>query len=251
MSALSRVSIGQRLLSVLTLFFLLFSGCASHRGEMPASGQGAMSESLTSPGTAGDYLLQSGDTLDIKFFFYPELNETVKIRPDGMISLQLIGEVKAEGLAAAALDTALTERYGKVLSNPDVAVIVKDFAGQKIYVGGEVNAPGLVPLAGRLTSLQAIIQAGGLRNTAEMKNVVIIRNQGTDRPHVFIVNLKQELSADAPTNDVLLRAYDIVFVPKTTIAEINQFVDQYINKLIPGMASLNVFYNLNPDVRVK
>jgi len=132
-----------------------------------------------------------------------------------------------------------------------VTVIVKEFSGQKIYVGGEVNSPGIIPLSGKLTSLQAILQAGGFKNTAELKSVVILRNQGTEDPLFMTINLKEDLSTAAHQNDILLKPYDIVFVPKTTIAKMNQFVDQYIEKLIPISKSIGVFYNLNPQVEVK
>jgi len=198
-----------------------------------------------------EYTLQPGDVIEIKFFYNPELNEHLTIRPDGKISLQLIEEVEAAGLTPSKLDRILTEKYEKILKIPEVAIIVKEFSGQKIYVGGEVNSPGIIPLSGKLTSLQAILQAGGFKNTAELKSVVILRNQGTEDPLFMTINLKEDLSTAAHQNDILLKPYDIVFVPKTTIAKMNQFVDQYIEKLIPISKSIGVFYNLNPQVEVK
>jgi len=198
-----------------------------------------------------EYVLQPGDVIEIKFFYNPELNEHIIIRPDGKISLQLIDEVEAAGLTPSKLDRILTGKYEKILKFPEVTVIVKEFSGQKIYVGGEVNSPGIIPLSGKLTSLQAILQAGGFKNTAELKSVVILRNQGTEDPLFMTINLKEDLSTAAHQNDILLKPYDIVFVPKTTIAKMNQFVDQYIEKLIPISKSIGVFYNLNPQVEVK
>lgn len=194
------------------------------------------------------YILQLGDVLDIKFFYNPELNEQVSIRPDGKISLQLIDEVEAAGLTPAALDAFLTKQYANTLRQPEVTVIVREFAGQRIYVGGEVHSPGVIRTPGNLTALQAVSQAGGFKNTAELGNVVILRNQGTPTPLFLTLDLKEDLTTHTNHNDVVLQPYDIVFVPQTRIAKMNQFVEQYIDKLIPISRTLGVFWSfeLNP-----
>lgn len=236
----------------LLLWCLSLAGCASM--VKPPTGQGfaplpAPNEPLDE--SVGPYTMQAGDLIDIKFYYNPELNDQVKVRPDGKISLQLIDEVSVTGLTPVQLDNALTERYKAKLSKADIAVIVKEFAGQKVYVGGEVNAPGVVPIMSNQTSLQTILMAGGVKNTAEMRSVVIIRYQGTNRPLFFVIDLQQNLTPSSPANDILLRPYDIVFVPKSTIAKVNQFVEQYIDKLIPISRSLGLSYNLNPEINVQ
>lgn len=194
--------------------------------------------------TNNEYILQLGDVMDIKLFYNPELNETVTIRPDGKISLQLVDEIEVLGLTPSELDKILTEKYSKILYKTDVAVIVKEFTSQKVYVGGEVNLPGLIPYAGTLTSLQAIFQAGGFKNTAKLKNIVILRNQGTEEPLFMTIDLKEDLIKHTQHNDILLKPYDVVFVPKTSIAKINQFVDQYIRQLIPVTTTFGFSYVL-------
>ncbi len=194
---------------------------------------------------SSDYVVQAGDTLDLKFFYQPELNDTLVIRPDGKISPQLIEEIPAAGMTVAELKAELTRRYAKVLKQPVVAVNVKELAEQRIFVGGEVIVPGVIPLRGRLTALQAIMQAGGIKSTSETRQVVILRNQGTDRPLFIKLNLDRDLSSPAATNDLTLRPMDIVFVPKTKIAGADDFMDQYVDKLIDGSRSVGVFYSLN------
>jgi protein involved in polysaccharide export with SLBB domain len=197
-----------------------------------------------------EYLLQVGDAIDIKFFYNSELNESVIIRPDGKISLQLIDEVVAAGLTPSELDGVLTDKYSQRLRYAEVAVIVKEFAGLRVYVGGEVNATGLIPMRGELTVLQAILQAGGYKDTAELKNVVILRNKGTQDPLFISLNLKQDLTTRTANNDILLKPCDIVFVPKTSIAKLGEFVDQYVNELVPAALSFGIVYNLNPELKV-
>jgi len=206
---------------------------------------------LAAPQTAAPndaYVLQLGDVLDIKFFYNPELNEQVSIRPDGKISLQLIDEVKAEGLTPAALDAFLTEQYARILRQPEITVVVREFAGQRVYVGGEVASPGVIRTPGNLTALQAISQAGGFKSTAELSSVVILRNQGTQTPLFLTLDLKEDLTTHINHNDIVLQPYDVVFVPQSRIAKMNQFVEQYIDKLIPVTRTLGVFWSfeLNP-----
>ncbi len=198
-----------------------------------------------------DYVLQPGDLLEIKYFYSPELNEVVKVRPDGKISLQVVDEVEAAGLTPSQLDKILTEKYSNILRQPEITVIVREFAGHKVYVGGEVNAPGLIPIPGKTTCLQAIFQAGGFKNTAKLKSIVILRNQGTEKPLFITLDLSKDLKTPISRNDTLLHPYDIVYVPRTLITEINQFVDQYIEKLIPISKSVGFtyFYNLRPGIQ--
>lgn len=224
----------------------LFSGCAATKPGI----------NYIRPETGSqlekDYIIQVGDVMGIKFYYTPELNENVTVRPDGKISLQLIDEVLAAGLTPSKLDDLLTEKYSKILEHSEVTVIMRELVGQRIYVGGEVNSPGMIPASGRLTSLQAIFRAGGFKNTAELKSIVILRNEGYDKPLFMTVNLAENLKSPYQHHDILLKPYDIIFVPKTKIAMLNQFVDQYIKKVIP--VSMNVgfswVHNLKPEVRM-
>jgi len=189
------------------------------------------------------YVLQVGDILDVKLYYHPELNETVTIRPDGMISLQLIDEVRAAGLTPSELDHTITKRYVPFLEDPNTTVIVKEFSNQKVYVGGEVNKPGLIPLTGNLHTIQAILQAGGKKDTAQMKNVIIVRYIGDTNAAAFSVDMTKVLKGEP---DILLSPYDIVFVPKKKIAKVNLFVEQYISNMIPKSVLFNLPYNLRP-----
>ncbi len=202
-------------------------------------------KSLTiSPQESGEeYLLQFGDEFDIKFYYAPELNEkNIRIRPDGKISLQLIDEIQAAGLTPSELEEELKVAYSKTLRKPEIAVIVKQFASSKVFVGGEVNSPGIVPISGRLTSTQAIFKAGGFKETANHKNVIIISRSPENIPVARKVNLKKVFSGKVPENDTVLRPFDIVIVPKTFIAKANKYMDQYIRQMIPGTLSAGFNY---------
>jgi len=177
-----------------------------------------------------EYRIQRGDELDIKFFYNPELNETVFVRPDGKISLQLVDDVQAAGLTPAQLDEVLSEKYSQELRKPVVTVIVRSFAGQQVYVGGEVNEPGLVRLPAGMTALQAVLSAGGFRDTAKPEAAIVIRKGPDNRPIPLRIDLKKAIYGNGA--DTELHPYDIVYVPKTFIAEANKFVNQYVERLL-------------------
>ena len=196
--------------------------------------------------TAGDYYLQPGDNLDIKFFYNPELNENVTIRPDGKISLQLIEEVQAAGLTPAQLDDLLTKQYATQLKQATLTVIIKEFGGQRIYVGGEVNSPQVLEVVGRVNALQAIFNAGGFKDNAKMSSVMIVSRGSENTPQVRKVDLKQALNGNLSENDYLLKPFDMVYVPKTNLARADEFM-KHIYNFIPPRIGLNFQYELHSE----
>lgn len=222
----------------------LLISCASQQQSTVASKAAALTAS--SPSQPAPYLIQPGDQLDIKFFYNPELNETVTVRPDGKISLQLVDEIQAADLAPAALDKVLTEKYAYELKKPMITVIVRSFGGQRIYVGGEVNRQGLLTLAGAMTPLQAVFNAGGFMETANPASAIIIRKGLDNRPVPIEINLDDAMEGKIGSADFLLQPDDVVYVPKSAIAKANKFVNQYIeNLLLYRGVSLGFTYQVN------
>lgn len=199
--------------------------------------------------TKKEYILQSGDVIDIKFFYNPELDELVIIRPDGRISLQLVDEVEAVNLTPSELDQILTETYSTILHYPEITVIVREFAAQEVFVGGEVMRPGVISWSRDTTALRAIFQAGGFKETARTTNVIIVSKGLNNAPVARKVSLKKVISTKAPgpQNDILLRPFDIVYVPKTFIAKANKFMKQYIKNMIPATLSVGFSYAIVKD----
>lgn len=196
---------------------------------------------------AKPYTLNAGDRIAVKFYYDPELNQELVIRPDGMISLQLINEVNACGLTPADLQVLLKEKYSKILVNPELTIIALTFSSEKVYVGGEVSRPGMVALTGGMTAFQAIMQAGGYKDTGKMESVVVIRNQESEKPLFLTINLNLESNPQNGFNDIPIQPYDVVFIPMSTISKMGQFVDQYFKKLLPVTlnAGFNWLYEIN------
>ncbi|MCA9009083.1 MAG: polysaccharide biosynthesis/export family protein [Planctomycetaceae bacterium] len=187
----------------------------------------------------GQYIIETGDTLEIKFRVTRDLNEIVDVRPDGMISLQIVGDFPAAGFTCEQLRQGLIVAYSDQLQDPDIAVIVRSFASNGIYIGGEVNAPRRIPLNGRITTLQAIILAGGFKDTADQKRVVVRHEDGSCCEY----DLKSVAECSNGFPDVVLRSSDVVYVPKSHIAKVNLFVEQYIDKVLPFSRSFGIFIN--------
>ena len=188
------------------------------------------------PAEERDYLLETGDQIEVKLYFHPELNEATFIRPDGKIALQLVGDVDAKGVTVRALGDTLQKRYtDQGLRNPLVTVLLRKAIGQRVYVGGEVGTPRMVGFEGRLTLTQALFEAGGLKGTAQLDSVLVLRDAGDGGPAYMTVSVAEDALRDG--GDVMLQPYDVIFVPKSPIAKVNEFVEQYLSKIVPTWLS--------------
>lgn len=234
--------------SLAALLLYAAACCLGGQSEVPAgpaaSPPPVQSDSATSSagGPPPAYVLQSGDEMEIRVYNLPELTQKVRIRPDGRISVMLLDEMLVSGSTAADLAEKIRQGYSTQFRNPRVTVVVTSFVNQNIYVGGEVVQPRLIALNGRMGTAAAIFNAGGLKPTAKTKEIVILRNSGGNKAEVTRLDLEAVLTKGAP--DLELRPFDVVFVPKTRIAKLDQFVDQYIRQLQPIALNLGFTYLL-------
>ncbi len=230
------------LLAALALpaFLAIYAGCVAYT---PDAAPRLRDEPLPPPAPA-PYRLGEGDLLAIKFYGNPELNEEVMVRPDGAISLPFLGDVPAAGLTPAELDRDLDRRFTGELARPRVTVIVREFGRQRVYVAGEVAKPGLLPLRGPLTLFQAVGEAGGFLSTARRQQVVLIRTGADGRRSGRSVDLRPVESGERPDLDVPLAPLDVIFVPRTRIASVDLFVEQYVRQLLPVNPGLG--FNVGP-----
>lgn len=221
-------------LFTVALATLLFTGCRTPDSKYVKIG------GVSSPDTR--VVLAPGDELDIRFFYTPDLNDLQVIRADGKITLQLVGDVNAAGLTPSELQSRLQEGYAGIVEKPSVAVITRRLYHRNIYVAGAVMTPGLLPMPGHITALEAIMQAGGFdMREANTSEVVVIRNQNGERVS-YVVDLGGDICGKAPSKPFYLHAQDIVYVQRTGVVKAAQWIDQHITKLIP-QAGFNYFYN--------
>lgn len=226
----------ERVLTPLALLALALGlgGCASMATEhLPRADRLPLVDEAGAAAALPPYRIRPGDELDIKFFYTRELNEQLKVRPDGKISLQLVDEQQAAGLTPKELTDALVQRYAERVNQPVLSVIVRSFAGHQAYVGGEVAVPQTVALDGGLTPMQALVRAGGARATAQLKSVVLVRKGPDGAPQTYRLDLSDDAVSQGRRDlRVALQPSDVVYVPRTPIANANRFVQQYIVDLV-------------------
>lgn len=195
----------------------------------------ALADSPFDPNTPPKYVLCPADRLMIRFPDDTALDQETCIRSDGMISLPYIDSVRAAQRSPEELSAELTERYASVFKTVAITVVVKEEAGRRVFLGGEVRTPGALTLHGGQTLSQTLFEAGGITAFGRSDQVLVMRIRPGDATYVLSANLDAILAGREP--DVRLEPYDIVYVPETVITRINRFVEQYINRMIPTQIS--------------
>ena len=200
------------------------------------------------PKETAPYRLQVGDELALRFLVNPELNEEVAVRPDGKISTAIVEEVQAEGRTVPELAEDLRARYGKELTNPRLNVVVKTFAPTRVYVSGEVAAPGEYPTTGGPppTLAQAIARAGGIKNSASTARVFLIRRGPDGRPAAYTTHYDDVVTGRDPSADIRLAPYDVVYVPRSGIAQTALYWNEFVQQFVP--VSWGFSYVLNQSM---
>lgn len=176
-----------------------------------ADNSSAGAQAGPSPATMPDYRLEPSDSIQINVWKQKELSGTFPVRPDGMISMVLLGDVRAAGLTPMELAAVLKDKLKKYIQDPLVTVTVMAANSQKVYVLGEVTKVGAVNMSAQMTPLQAIAAAGGLTPYAKEKDVYILRGPAGHQQKIRF-NYKRALKGD-PNSSVQLKAGDTIVVP--------------------------------------
>ncbi len=191
------------------------------------------------------YRIQAGDELEVRFFYNPELNDRVIVRPDGFISLQLIGELMVIDMTPGELTSTLQQRYESMIQRSAITVTMRVFAGQRIYVDGEVNKPGLFPLTGQVTVMQAIAMAGGYKDSARLHELILIRRGPSNEPLAIPIDLWAIINGKNMGQDILLLPFDIVYLPKSPIGNVNKWITLYIKNNLPINPGFGYYFSIS------
>lgn len=178
------------------------------------------------PVIAGNYRIRQGDKLSVKFRYHQELDEpSLSVRPDGFISLQMIDELKVEGLTVAELKKRLEKEYEEILIEPIISVTILEFVAPRIYIGGQVNKPGRYDLRDGQTLVQVIFLAGGFTRDANTKMVLRARPDGKGDWQFQSANVTKILNQKGTEKDLTLQDGDYIFIPESKISQINKAVE--------------------------
>lgn len=214
------------------LLFCVVAGCAPSAPSLSGANVVAGGVPLTS-----EHVLAPGDEFELRFPFYPDLNDRVTIGPDGRLSLQLVNTVALSGLTTADATKLLNDRYATVIREPQATITVRAYAPQLIFVDGWVTNPGLVRSDVPLTVSRAIAQAGGSKTGAHLDGVLVLRRTPDGIVHYYQV--AQGNYAGAGGEDPLLSSYDVVYVPKNLLGSLNDFLANYV-KNVPFYVSYTI-----------
>jgi len=174
--------------------------------------------------TEDRYRLQPGDVLEIQYRYSPEFNQTVTVQPDGYITLEVGGDLKVAGMTVDQLRQAILKKASTRLQDPIATVILKEFQKPYFVVAGEVAQPGKIEMRERVTAIQAIMLAGGMKESAKSSQVVVFRKINSDIAEVKLLNLKTIRRTSDLENDLTLQPGDMVFVPRDKISKIERFM---------------------------
>ena len=208
----------KRLLHFGLALLLIFAGETALRAQ--ATGEKSP-KPVATPGAQGaaamaaedpNFVIGQNDVLDISVWKEPDISRRVPVRPDGKISLPLLNDIQAAGLTPMQLQTQVTEKLKKFLTEPQVTVIVSEINSRRIYILGEASRPGAYPMLPNMTVLQALSGAGGFNQFANSSKVRILRMEnGKQTSYNF--NYKEVILGKNIDQNIVLKPGDSIVVP--------------------------------------
>ena len=200
------------------VLLLIFAGETALRAQ--ATGEKSPKSAAT-PGAKGaatmaaedpNFVIGQSDVLDISVWKDPDISRRVPVRPDGKVSLPLLNDIQAAGLTPMQLQTQITEKLKKFLTEPQVTVIVAEINSRRIYILGEASRPGAYPLLPNMTVLQAISGAGGFTQFANSSKVRILRMENGKQLSLNF-NYKDVIQGRDIDQNIVLKPGDSIVVP--------------------------------------
>jgi len=209
--------------------------CAGQSDSKKSAGTTpAVNQTVTASATANDpqfhtrdsrYKIEPGDTFDITFDLSPEFNQSgVAVQPDGFVTLHGVGDIKVQGQTVPQLTETLRKTYSKILNDPVISVVLKDFQKPYFIADGQVARPGKYELRGDTTLTEAIAMAGGFLETAKHSQVVLYRRVDDNWTSAQLINVKKMEADRSLREDPFLHPGDMLFVPKNTLSKVKPFI---------------------------
>lgn len=166
-------------------------------------------QAVTAP---ADYIIGPDDILTIAYWREKDLSADVVVRPDGKISLPLVNDIQAAGMTPDQLRDAVQKAAGRYVTDPSVTIVVKQINSRKVFVTGNVNKPGPVPMNEAMTVLQVLAMSGGLTEFANEKEILILRTE-RGQPQTYKFNYKDVRRGKSLQQNIVLKPGDTIVVP--------------------------------------
>lgn len=171
------------------------------------------------------YRVQPGDTFDVNFDLSPEFNQTaVAVQPDGYVTLRSVGDIAVAGKTVPEVTLTIKAAYSKILNNPPISVVLKDFEKPYFVADGQVAKPGKYEMHGHTTLTQAVAIAGGFQSAAKHSQVLLFHRIDDQWTEAKLINVKDMEKKHNLAEDPILRSGDLVIVPKNILAKIDRII---------------------------
>lgn len=236
---------GLLLFSQIILMVIGMIGCSSSAANGQTYFRDMSSLESGSPKSVPEYRLGFGDGIEVKFFNNEQFNELIDVRPDGRITLERIGDIYVNGMTPSQLDSLVTVTYADIIRDPDVTVFVRRFGSYQVYVLGEVKNPGAYPVERNMTIVQVLAVAGGVPFSGALGSVMVLRQGRNEDIKAVKIDVNYYLAGgrlrlttiekeiDVSVNDFFIQPMDIVYVPRTPIASIVEFLEEIYRGVLP------------------
>ena len=170
------------------------------------------------------YKLVPGDVIEITYRYTPEFNQSVTLQPDGFVGLQIVGDIKLGGLTVEEARAKIAQKASVRLKDPEITILLKEFQKPYFVVSGEVGTGGKFEMRESVTAVQAVMIAGGFKDSAKTSSVVVFRKLNDEMAEVRTINLRNIKKTADLENDITLKSGDIVFVPRNTFSKVERFM---------------------------
>jgi polysaccharide export outer membrane protein len=204
---------------------------APSAGAAPAAPDTPVTAAKASPAPADfqqrtqRYRIEAGDTFDLNFDLSPEFNQlAVAVQPDGFVTLRGVGDLKVAGQTVPELTQTLRTAYSKILNEPQISVVLKEFEKPYFVADGQVAKPGKYDMHGQMTLTQAIAIAGGFQSSAKHSQVLLFRRVDDQWTEAKLIDVKKMQKNGNLTEDPFLHSGDMVFVPKNVMSKIDRYI---------------------------
>ncbi len=211
---------------LISIFLMLFSvfGLAQKTDSKESSKSPKKEAPQIKPFEPTRYRLNPGDVIEIIYRYTPEFNQTVTIQPDGFVMLEIVGELKISELTLEQARQKILENASKRLKEPELNLLLKEFQKPFFVVSGEVAQPGKFEMNYNITALQAVLLAGGFKDSAKSSQILVFRKINSETAEVKLLNLKRIKNLSDLENDFQLESGDMILVPRDLITKIERYV---------------------------
>jgi polysaccharide export outer membrane protein len=215
-----------RLKKISILLTIILIQSAAVYSQTPAGTINPKGESAPQlkPRSEERYNLVPGDVIEISYRYTPEFNQTVTIQPDGYVSLQIVGDIKIGGTTLEAARNTIVDKASVRLKDPEITLLLKEFQKPYFVVSGEVTTGGRFEMRENVTALQAVMIAGGFKDSALSSQVVVFRKLNEEIAEVKTLDLRSVRKTSDLENDLSLKSGDIVYVPRNKLSKFERYM---------------------------